>query len=199
MRKLKLQVQISVDGYIADTDGSTEWLVWKNWDENWNWDENLKKYLSEIINKVDCILLSGKIADGFITHWKTAAEDPNDRRSGYARKINSTNKVIFSKTTQRSNGKNLRVANGNLVTEVNNLKKENGGDIIVYGGAGFVSSLIKDKLIDEFQLFINPTILGSGMPIFNQLDNTQNLRLTKAKSFDCGIAVLTYEPLRQDD
>jgi dihydrofolate reductase len=73
------------------------------------------------------------------------------------------------------------------------LKSKEGKDIIVYGGAGFVSALIKEELIDEFQFFINPTAIGNGMTIFNQ-PGWQNMTLVNAKSYDCGIVVLIYKP-----
>ena len=86
------------------------------------------------------------------------------------------------------------LAKGNLVGEITKLKKQDGKDIIAYGGATFVSALIKHGLIDEFHLFINPAAIGNGMTIFKGLDRKQNLRLVKSKSFDCGIVVLNYEP-----
>ena len=69
--------------------------------------------------------------------------------------------------------------------------------LIAYGGATFVSALIKHELIDEFHLFINPTAIGTGMSIFKELDGKQNLILVKSTSFDCGIVVLNYEPKRE--
>ena len=71
-------------------------------------------------------------------------------------------------------------------------------DILAYGGATFVSALIKHALIDEFHLFINPTIIGNGMAIFKELDSKQNLTLIKSTPFACGIVVLNYEP-KQDN
>lgn len=81
--------------------------------------------------------------------------------------------------------------------EITKLKKQDGNDIIAYGGATFVSALIKHGLIDEFHLFINPTAIGKGMTIFKDLDGKQNLTLVKSRSFDCGIVVLNYE-LKRD-
>ena len=66
---------------------------------------------------------------------------------------------------------------------------------MAYGGATFVSDLIKHGLIDEYHLFISPTAIGNGMPIFKELSSKQNLALIKSRSFDCGIVVLNYEPL----
>lgn len=86
------------------------------------------------------------------------------------------------------------MAKGDLVDEITQLKKQDGKDIIVYGGAIFVSALVKHGLIDEFHLFINPAVIGNGKTIFKELEGKQNLRLVKARSFDCGIVILNYEP-----
>jgi dihydrofolate reductase len=195
MRKLILQVQLSIDGFIAEPNGATDWLVWKNWDDQWNWDSELKNYFNTIAKSVDCILLSSKMAEGgFIAHWKQAAENPADPRFEYARWVNGTHKVVFTKTLKKSKWENIDVANGDLATEIKSLKKKPGKNIIVYGGAAFVSSLVKEGLIDEFQLFVNPTVLGNGLSIFNGIKAKQNLRLIKANTYDCGIVVQHYEP-----
>ena len=81
-----------------------------------------------------------------------------------------------------------------MTEEVNQLKKQNGKSIIVYGGASFVSSLIKNNLIDEYHLFINPTAIGKGLTIFNGLKSNLNLKLIKSTAFDCGIVVNQFEP-----
>ena len=86
------------------------------------------------------------------------------------------------------------MANGDLVKEITKLKNQGGKDVIAYGCATIVSALIKHGLIDEFQLFINPTAIGNGMTIFKELDSKQNLTLVKSTSFDCGIVVLNYKP-----
>lgn len=187
-------MQMSVDGFVADTNGKTDWQLWK-WDTEWNWDDELKKYFTGIMDSVDCILLSRKMAkEGFISHWKQAAENPNDPRFAFARKINETHKVVFTKTLEKSEWDNADLAKGGLAEEINRLKSKGGKDIIVYGGAGFVSALIKEGLIDEFQLFINPVAIGGGMTIFSQLYSKQNMTLVKAGSYDCGMVVLIYKP-----
>ena len=105
-----------------------------------------------------------------------------------------THKVVFTKTLHKSEWDNTVLAKGNLVDEITKLKKQDGKDIIAYGGATFVSALIKQGLVDEFHLFINPIAIGDGMTIFKELDSKQYLTLVKATSFDCGIVVLNYEP-----
>jgi dihydrofolate reductase len=185
MRKLKLQVQMTVDGFIAGPNGEMDWLTFK-------WDERIKEYVKEITEPVDCIVLGRKLAQGFIPHWAS-----NPQEEG-AEKINNTPKVVFTKTLTESDlatfAPELTVlAKGDIVEEITKLKSLNGSDIIAYGGSCFVSSLIKNGLVDEYHLFINPTAIGNGMPIFKELTDNQNLKLVSSKSFDCGIIVLKYE------
>ncbi|MBK7094534.1 MAG: dihydrofolate reductase family protein [Saprospiraceae bacterium] len=185
MRKLKLQVQMSIDGFIAGLNGEMDWMVW-------NWDDELKHYVSELTANVDCIVLGRKLAEGFIPHWAANPEEEG------ADKINSTVKVVFTKTLDKSDPlvagwEKTVLATGNLSEELTNLKNNEGNDIIAYGGGTFVSSLIKEGLIDEFHFFINPVAIGSGMTIFKDLKSRQDLKLVKSRSFECGIVVLNYE------
>lgn len=189
MRKLKLQVQMTVDGYIAGLNGEMDWMVW-------DWDVELKQYVKEITEPVDCIVLGRKLAQGFIPHWATVAANPDDPEFTSGKKFTDTPKVVFTKTLENSAWNNTVLAKGDLVDEITKLKQQEGKDIIAYGGATFVSSLIKHGLIDEFHLFINPVAIGDGMTIFKELDSKQNLTLVKSTSFDCGIVVINYEPKR---
>lgn len=194
MKKLKLQVQMSVDGYIADARGKTDWMVW-NWGPEWTWDEALRKYFIDLTGSIDTVLLSRKMAEeGFIGHWARVAENPADPQYGFARIIAAASKVVFTKTLHQSVWPNTRLAQSGLAEEVNALKNQEGKDIIVYGGATFVSSLIEAGLIDEFHLFVNPVALGSGLSIFKDPGHKLNLLLVNNQSFDCGVTVLTYIP-----
>ncbi len=171
---------MSVDGYIAGQNGEMDWMVW-------DWDNELKNYVQEIIEPVDCIVLGRKLAQGFIPHWAS-----NPMEEG-AEKFNSLKKVVFTQTLDKSIWDNTILAKGDLVEEITNLKNQVGRDIITYGGANFVSSLIRNELIDEFHIFVNPTAIGNGLTVFKEIHKKQNLKFIKATSFSCGIAVLCYE------
>lgn len=189
MRKLKLQVQMSVDGYIAGPKGEMDWMVW-------DWDDKLKKYVSELTEPIDCIVLGRKLAEGFIPYWNNVAASADNPEVAAGKKFTDTHKVVFTKTLTNSEWGNTVLAKGDLAEEINKLKALDGKDIIAYGGAGFVSSLIKYGLIDELHLFINPTVIGSGMAIFKELESMQQLQLVKTNTFECGIIVLHYQPKR---
>ncbi len=179
MRKLKLQVQMTVDGFIGGTHGEMDWLTF-------DWDDELKKTVAEITESIDCIVLGRKLAQGFIPHWASHPDEPG------AEIFNTTKKVVFTRTLDSSEWDNTVLAKGDLVEEITKLKQRDGKDIIAYGGATFVSALIQHGLIDEFHLFINPAAIGSGLAIFKELDRKQDLVLGKATAFACGIVVLRY-------
>lgn len=189
MRKLKLQVQMSLDGFICGPNGEMDFVVW-------DWDEALKDYVTELTAPVDCIVLGRKLAEGFIPHWAGVAADPSHPEHSAGIKFSDTPKVVFSQTLQKSAWANTVLAKSDLSDEINHLKKQPGKDIIAYGGATFVADLVRHNLIDEYHLFINPAAIGSGRSIFSTLERQQNLTLVKATVFACGIVVLKYEPNR---
>jgi dihydrofolate reductase len=162
----------------------------------------LQKYHTDLTKSVDCIFLSRQMAEeGFIAHWAKASQDPKDPkdpRFEFAKHITDTHKIVFTKTIDKSvsipgGWDNTDIAKGDFVDAINKLKKKKGKDIIVYGGATFVSSLIRAKLVDEFHLLINPVAIGEGLPIFRDLTSRQNLTMVKSKGFDCGMVLLNYK------
>lgn len=186
MRKLKLQVQVTIDGFITGQNGEMDWMCFP-------WTDDLISYVREITKPVDTIILGRKLAEGFIPHWENVVKNPNDPEYEGGVKYTTTPKIVFTKTIDKSIWNNTVVAKGELVEEINKLKNQNGSDIIVYGGGTFVTALIKAELIDEFHLFINPTAIGNGMTIFKGLGNSQKMKLKMAKQFECGIALTCYE------
>lgn len=187
MSKLKLQMQLSVDGYVAGPNGEMDWMTW-------NHDAELMQYITDLTDTIGTIVMGRKLAEGFIPYWANAAKNPNDPSHPFAHKMADKPKVVFTKTMDRSVWDNTEIATGDVTDEINKLKNSEGKDIIAYGGAGFVSSLIKNNLIDEYHLFINPTAIGNGMAIFKDVEQKLKLKLVKASPFSCGIVVLTYQP-----
>jgi dihydrofolate reductase len=185
MRKLKLQVQMSVDGFICGPNREMDWVTFE-------WDNELKDYVTAITEPVDCIILGRKLAEGFIPHWASVAANPDNPELATGKKFTDTDKVVFTNTLDESQWNNTVLAKGSLVDEVTKLKSQTGNDIIAYGGATFASSLVKHGLIDEFHLFINPVALGKGMSIFEELNEKDSLVLETSNTFSCGIVVLKY-------
>ena len=190
-RKLKLQVQMSVDGFVGRPNGELDWMTW-------DWDDKIKNYVNELTDSVDTILLGRKMTDGFVSYWTDVVSRPDDLQYDFARKMVDKPKVVFTKTLDKSPWKNTTIAKGELADEIKKLKGKPGKDIIVYGGASFVSSLVRNNLIDVYHIFINPAVIGKGISIFQDLNNHFKLNLVKSIGFECGIVLNHYRPVREN-
>ena len=191
MRKLILQMQMSIDGFVG-ADGDHDWQVW-GWGDDNGWDEELKRDFNAHFQSVDTILLSRKMADeGYLSHWGNAAKRyPQDPFYAFAQRIIDVQKVVPSDRLEESRWERTVVTSGDLPREVGTLKAEEGDNIAVFGGAGFASALIVAGLVDEFQFYINPASLGGGTRIFDQA-GFGKLRLLGSKAYECGIVVNRY-------
>ena len=192
MRKVKLQMQMTINGYVGGLNGENAWMTF-------NPDDEYMKFLNSNFDSSDTILLGRKAAEGFINYWQNTFDKNPD--TPLAKKIVDTPKVVFTKTLDKSTWNNTTLAKGDLTEEIANLKKSRPAsdgsgskDILVLGGGGFVSSLIKEGLIDEYHLIVNPTAIGNGMTIFNSLDRIQKFSPVQAKLYTGGKIVLSYKP-----
>jgi dihydrofolate reductase len=180
MRKLKLQMQITVDGFVSGPEGQLDWMTW-------NMDEQLIGFINHLTDTSDTILLGRGMTSGFVNYWESVK--PESPEYTFAQKMVGYPKVVFSRTAKKIEGKNVRVENGQLIEAVRRLKAQPGKDIIVYGGASFVSSLIDQQLIDELHLFVNPIAIGEGLRIFSR---RTPLALTGSVRYASGIVVDSY-------
>lgn len=173
-------MQMSVDGFVAGPEGQLDWMTF-------NMDPKLLEFITKLTDDSDTILMGRKMAKDFITYWESALEkDKDNPEAPFAKKMVDIPKVIFSKTTSSIDGKNARVERGDLKTEVMKLKQQPGKDIVVYGGANFVSSLVRENLIDDYYLFYNPTAIGKGLSIFH---DRIPMKLVKSTTYESGIVV----------
>jgi dihydrofolate reductase len=184
MRKLKLQMQVTVDGYVAGPEGQLDWMTFEMGPE-------LEAFINHLTDTSDTILLGRKMTDGFIKYWEHVVTQEDSREHAFAQKMVGLPKVVFSKTLHHIEGKNVRVENGDMADAVKQLKGRPGKDIIVYGGATFVSSLIEHGLIDELNFFVNPVAIGSGMQVFK---GKKPLKLAHSTAYPSGIVVNSYLP-----
>jgi dihydrofolate reductase len=185
MRKLKLQVQTTVDGYMAGPNGEMDWLTFE-------WTKDMSGYVEALMESVDTIVLGRKLAEGFIPAWASRPEHEDEASIDW---MNNTPKVVISNSLTESPWENAVVAGGDLTETITKLKSQPGGDLIAYGGGTLVASLIAAGLIDDLYLFVNPTAIGAGMPVFGP-GAYQQVRLVEARGFECGVTALHYEPKR---
>jgi dihydrofolate reductase len=116
---------MSVDGYAGGPNGELDFMTW-------NWSDDIKKYVNELHDTIDTILMGRKMTDGFVGHWASILNNPADESYEFAKKMIDTPKVVFTKTLDKSEWVNTVLAKGDLTEEVNKLKAQNGNDIIVY-------------------------------------------------------------------
>lgn len=192
MRKLKLEMQVSLDGFTADSRGQVSWMVWP-WSDDWTWDERLRAHHNELTLSSDCILISGRMAEeGFCNHWERVAADPTSPQATFARAVVSTRKLVATRTIEASRWRNTELIRGHLVSEVARLKAMAGKDILMYGGPTLASALIDARLVDEVHLHVNPTALGQGRSVFNHLRRSARFVPRKATCHACGVVVIEY-------
>ena len=188
MRKLKLQVQMTIDGFVAGPDGELDWM----WIPGERDEAGFRKVI-ELAGSCDTILLGRNMTRGFIDHWENVVDNQLDSpEQALAQLMVNMRKIVFSRTQTAIKGRNLEVENGDLVAAVQALKKEPGKDIMVYGGANFVSSLISQNLIDEYFIFRNPVAIGNGLSIFKE---KKLLKLESSTPYKNGKVINKYVPV----
>jgi dihydrofolate reductase len=181
MRKVILSMMLSLDGFIEGPSRELDWHVW---------DEEMEKYMyGDVLNKADAILL-GRVAYQLLAdYWPSAADS-------IAPKMNNLPKIVFSKTLEKVEWNNSRLVKENIADEVSKMKQQPGKDLVLFAGADIASTFIQLGLIDEYQIIVNPVILGSGKPLFKGIKDKLNLKLLKIKTFSCGNIILYYQPVK---
>jgi dihydrofolate reductase len=186
MRKLKLQVQMTLDGFVAGPNGELDWIwIGKRY-------EAILQRVIELADTCDTILLGRKMTRGFIDHWENVLDNqPTSVEQPLAQQMVGMRKIVFSRSETNITGRNAEMQNGDLATVVHALKKQQGKDIMVYGGATFVSSLISQNLVDEYYIFRRPVAIGSGLSIF---ERQKPFELESSITYENGTLLNKYLP-----
>jgi dihydrofolate reductase len=183
MRRLILQTGMSIDGYVAALDHSHPWNSGAD-DGN---DEGVKRWILDSVSGAGAHLMGRVTYEEMSSVWPTSSSD-------YARPMNEIPKVVFSKTLQRADWPETRIASGDLADEVAQLKSQPGNDLIAYGGAQLDQALTREGLVDEYRLMIQPAALGAGLPLFKDLPTPLQLDLVEATTYPSGLAIHIYRP-----
>jgi len=187
MRKLILQEWVSLDGYAADKNGQLDFFP--------STESNRYADLDQLqfMENIDTILLGRITYELFVDFWPDATTD----KEIIADKLNSTHKIVCSNTLEDAPwGKwpGAQVIAGDAVNTVRKLKEQEGKNIVLWGSISLAQSLIKENLVDEYHLQICPTMVGSGRPLFPDLNSYKNFHLVNFKHYDTGMMFLHYEP-----
>lgn len=174
MKKIILFIAMSLDGYIAGTDGNVSWLQGQD-----PAGEDMAGYY-EFIKDIDTVIMGWKTYHQIITELSPEEWMYNDLKSYIIthKELPSTENILF--------------ANENICELINKLKQEDGKDIWICGGASIINPLIRENLIDRFHISIIPTILGNGIRLFETAEAEVKLKLIKTQSYN-GITDVIYE------
>jgi dihydrofolate reductase len=181
MRRVVLQMGVTLDGYVAGTGGEGDWGLPPEHPDVRAW-------------KVASLRQVGTHVMGRVTYEQMAEYWPN-ATGEYADFMNALPKVVFSKTLRAAGWVGTRIARGDLTEEITALKSEAGGEVMAHGGAAFVQSLSRFGLIDEYRLVILPVALGAGLPLFKDLVKPLRMDLAEARTFPDGTAIHVYQPI----
>jgi dihydrofolate reductase len=188
MRKLKLQIQMTIDGFVAGPNGENDWVFLPG-----KQDPAAFQFGIDLAESCDTLLLGRKMAPEFVGHWQNVLDNqPNSPWHPFAQIMVNHRKIVFGSTETAIPGRNLEVENGDLVTAVQALKNQPGKDILVYGGVGFVSSLVSFNLIDEYYIIVNPVAIGAGLSIFKE---RKILNLESSIAYNNGKVLNKYLPV----
>lgn len=187
MRKLISFMHISLDGFVAGPNGEMNWI---------KIDDEIFDHVGKRISKGDAALYGRKTYEMMEGYWPTAADKPNASKHDkeHAQWYKHAHKIVLSKTLQEAELANTTVINDNLVKRVNTIKQLEGSkeDILVFGSPTATHELIEQNLIDGYWLFVNPVILGKGIPLFTNIKEKTKLKLLSTHSFTSGVTELNY-------
>ena len=184
MRRLNVFNSVSVDGYFSDASGDMSWA--HKSDPEWN------AFVGDNASGNGELLLGRVTYDMMASFWPTPAALETNRK--VAEGINRLPKVVFSRTLDKATWNNTRLVKSNLVEEVRRMKQAPGGTIVVLGSGSIVAQLTQAGLVDEFQLALNPVVLGKGRTLFEGTEKHIGLKLTRSRVFKNGNVFLCYEP-----
>jgi dihydrofolate reductase len=185
-RKLILSMQITLDGYVSDLNDEADWIIGDD-DE---WTDHFKD-----LHSADTYLLGRKMYPVYSKYWQSVLHNPDSKPNElkFAKLADKTQHIVFTKGDFKPDWKNTKVAH-DLPAEVARLKKENGKNIIAWGGANFAASLIESGLVDEYRFALNPTILAKGKSLFKNLEHRKKLTLIDSKALKSGLIIIRYRP-----
>ncbi len=181
MRKVILDLAVSLDGFIEGPNGEIDWCIM---DE----DMDFEGFLADI----DTILY-GRVSHEMWGNYQPGQDASVAEKSMWAA-VHSKKKVVFSSLQQQDT--NATYISSHVPEKVAEIKQQQGKDIWLYGGSKLITTFINEGLVDVYRLSVHPTVLGNGKPLFQNLQERINLKLTEVNTFKSGVVQLIYEPAK---
>jgi dihydrofolate reductase len=187
MRKLIITEFMSLDGVFQAPGPDGSGYKYEGWTFPFN-SEEFGKFKYDELQQTDMLLLGRVTYEGFAKAWPSQ-KDP----AGFADKFNSMPKYVVSKSLTKAEWNNSHIITDNIVEEIQKLKNQDGGDIVVHGSGTLARFLIEQNLVDEITILLYPVVLGTGKQLFADIHKT-GLKLIETTSFATGVVVLRYKP-----
>ncbi|HEU4471235.1 MAG TPA: dihydrofolate reductase family protein [Flavisolibacter sp.] len=187
MKNIVVSMNITLDGYMSGPDCELNWHF-----ESWT--EDMGRRLAAELGKADTVLLGRTTYQAMASYWPAKGIDLLAAREdlAFAVMMNSHRKIVYSNTLKKTAWNNSIIINGDLENAVLRLKQEQGKHIIIYGSGQLIASMLAAGLIDEFQLWIHPVMLGKGKALFRTALKTCTLHLLQSEVFSSGVVLLHY-------
>lgn len=178
-------MHISLDGFVAGPNGEMDWL---------KVDGEIFEHVGKRISEGDTALYGRVTYQLMESYWPTAADKPTATRHDieHSKWYSKVQKVVLSKTLKEAGLANTRILSDNLSDQINEVKQQDGSDILLFGSPTATNSLIQQNLIDGYWLFVNPIIIGRGIPLFVGIKDKIKLKLLTTHQFACGVTELNY-------
>ena len=195
MRKIISFMHISLDGFVAGLKGEMDWI---------KVDEEIFDHVGKRIGETDTALYGRVTYQMMENYWPTAGDKPDATKHDikHSKWYNKVHKVVLSKTMKDAGPiaiglTNTKIISDNLSDKINEIKQQAGGEVLLFGSPTATHSLIQQNLIDGYWLFVNPIILGRGIPLFVDIKDKIKLKLLTTRQFTCGVTELNYIVYRQ--
>ena len=178
-------MHMSLDGFVAGPNGEMDWI---------KVDQEIFDYVEKRISEGDTALYGRVTYQMMESYWPTAADQPSASKHDieHSKWYKNVRKVVLSKTMNPAGPTNIIIVSDNLADRLNEIKRQSGSDILLFGSPRATHSLIQQNLIDGYWIFVNPIILGRGIPLFADVKEKIKLKLLTTRPFTCGVTELNY-------
>jgi dihydrofolate reductase len=185
MRRLILLMHASLDGFVAGPNGEMDWI---------HVDDAMFEYASQRTREADTALYGRVTFEMMNSYWPTAAARPDASKHDieHSEWYNRVLKVVVSKTLTGTNLANTRIVSDNVTGEILNLKRAPGKEILMLGSPSVAHTLMSQRLIDDYWLFVNPILLGKGIALFKDIAQPVKLQLVTSARLDSGVLCMHY-------
>ena len=186
MRRVTLLMHISLDGFVADSNGEMDWILH---------DEELFQYVSELFESVGAALYGRVTYQMMESYWPTVPKNPESTKQElhHAAWVEQLEKVVFSTSLQEVTWNNTKLIHQDIAAQLTALKNTPGKDLMIFGSPRLAHSLMPLGLIDDYFLQINPILLGKGTRLFPELTTRVGLSLISTRIFRNGVLGLHYQ------